>query len=449
MLQFVRGVPNVGDSYIKHRDASQRQELNDIRISEGRRAERVARETDEAIGRALQPQPDTLPPAAVPVPVPAGMDSHAAASLQNDPGAAQFQTAQAQPSGQPQAPQRRDLRAVRADVARNLANVKGARAEALKMMMADAAHEEAIMRQTFEMAKTDPAQAKLYAQQFGVKLAPAMEAALNDRTTVTNWAKAMDAARAAFPDSHQAGKRMAYAQSYFQGLNSGNLPEAIKSAPQPQDTPRYQQTLTDITDPKTGQTYRAWADPNTQTITPTGWQGSPRAPQFLQGNDGSLHTYQGGQAVPVTDAQGQPFKGGTGLRAVGANRTHSLAPNPQSIRMRALSWAERQKDETGLPIYSTPQQIENAIKGYEAYISGDYQTAAQILGQGGAASVAQEQQTATAPSSAAPQVHTGGMLRTDIPSTYSEGGITGTFTGEFEGGLPVYVTSDGRRFVAE
>jgi hypothetical protein len=386
MLPFIRGGESPTQSFHRNRAADQQAELSDLRIGEARRADRVARAVDVALGQAdaeagaaAQPQ----------VPVPAGMDQVAAANLQTDPGAAQFKAPQQQ--GQPQqtgSPGER-LRAVRANAAQRLMKTPGARAEAMGMMSADAHREEQIMRQTFELAKTDPQQAKLYAQQFGFNLPPAMEAALNDRGTVVNWTRAMDAAAKTYPDPHQSGKRFQFAQQYFRGLNSGGgVSGAVANAPAPSDTPRYAPQLTHGVD-ASGQSYQMVFDPNTGKMEPTGYKSpSQPSPQYLYAQDGTVFQNRGGVAVPVKTEAGEPFKG-TGLRSAGA-RTTSIAPNPQNVRMRALAWVDRQKD-FDMPLFETPQQREAAIRAYEKFITtGDYTALGQAMAQAVPAEKAQE-----------------------------------------------------------
>ncbi|WP_341893729.1 hypothetical protein [Ferrovibrio terrae] len=465
-LGFIRGGgASPVDAFQRSRAAGQHAELNDIRIGEARRAERLAQDVDDAYGAAAagQGRPQAAPAPAPQVPVPQGMDPHAAANLQSDPGAAQFNTGQPQGAAAAPASTGQRLRDVRGNVADRLMQVKGARGEAARMMMADAQQEEQVMRQTFELAKTDPVQAKQYAQQFGVKLPPQMEAALNDKNTVLNWTRAMDAAAKSFPDPHQSGKRFQFAQQYFLGLNSGRVAETVAGAQGPQDTPRYAPQLTQGVD-KSGQNHQMIFDPNTGQMKGTGYL-SPHqpAPQYLYSPEGVVMTNRNGVAVPVKTETGEPFKG-TGLRGVGANgRTTSIAPNPQTIRMRALAWTERQKDAAGVPLYQTPQQREAAIQAYEAYITGDYAKAGQILGSANPqaakspgmlerlfGSLGQDNQQPAGQTGSGGEAQLGGALQNGgIPPTYTEGGVSGTFTGEFEGGLPVYATSDGRRFVAE
>ncbi|WP_341702642.1 hypothetical protein [Ferrovibrio sp.] len=398
MLQFVTGGPTATDAFNRHRQAGQTAEMNDQKLAEADRADRLRRATDRALGDAYaevqgrqgQPAPQPAPS----VPVPAGMDAHAAASLQDDPGAAQFRApalgrpaaslAPAQPAGAQPAPAMSSadtMRAVNRGAGRRLMGVQGARATGARLLAEDAQHEEQVFRQTIELAKSDPQQALAFARQAGANVSPQMEALLKDRTAVANWGRAMEAAAKAYPDPHQGGKRFTFATNYFRGLTSGDLPGAIQSAPAPQDTPRYQRSLTDVTDPQTGQTYKAWVDPNTGSITATGWQGAPRAPQFLYGQDGTVNTYQNGTATPVTGPGGGPFKGTTGLHGVGLGRTTSLPPSPQAQQMKALSWVSAQKDAAGRPAYRTPEQQALALQAYNRAMAGDMEGFQQLLAQ--------------------------------------------------------------------
>jgi len=490
-LRFIQGVPSAMDSYQRYRQADQQDAISnanlesaELRNSEARRQVRLQKVVDDAIGGAMngaggtiQAQPGGAAPVqAQPLPAP----PHTVAPQPGGAGAVdmqelpppQAQPQQAQPqqgsqvggpapqlSGQPTGSARERLRAVRSRTIDALGNAPGGREQALRMMMADAEAEEKVMRQTFEFAKTDPQQAMAYAQSMGVQLDPTMQKVLTNQGAVQNWAKAMDAAKAAYPDQHQAGKRYQYAQEYFRGLSTGDIAGAVNRAPAPTDTPRYQPTLTEVTG-QDGRPVKAWVDPNTQTINPTGWGGAKPTPHYLNGADNTLYTDQGGKAVPVLGPDGQPFKGSAGLRGVNAGRTTSVAPNPQTIQMRAMSWADRQQDAAGRKIFDTPEKSALAVQAYSRLVSGDYQGYAELIRQANPEKVREPgflerlfssaKQDVAQPAPASPSASTGGNFQTGgVPQTYSEGGVTGTFTGEFEGNSPVYQTPDGQRFVVE